>query len=138
MANYYTQFSCELDVASPENLARALALYAELSDSDDREESCSLGFSLIAAPEPQSTVLWIHTEESGDPEHVVIFVQKLCEVIALSGRWGFDYSNICSRPLVEAFGGGAYVIDLATGDLVASNFTNEWVTRLVEEGGPDA
>lgn len=36
MANYFTHFSCLLDVGSPENAARALDLYAGLLISAEK------------------------------------------------------------------------------------------------------
>lgn len=37
MAEYFTQFSCVLDVGSPENAARALDLYNTLSEAGASE-----------------------------------------------------------------------------------------------------
>ncbi len=37
MADYFTHFSCLLDVGTPENAARALDLYNRLSEDGDEE-----------------------------------------------------------------------------------------------------
>ena len=43
MADYYTHFSCLLDVGTPENAARALELYNSLSDENATEDPPSDG-----------------------------------------------------------------------------------------------
>ena len=44
MADYYTQFSCILDVGTAENAARADMIRGELAAELDRHEGESLGF----------------------------------------------------------------------------------------------
>jgi hypothetical protein len=44
MADYFTHFSCLLDVGTPENAARALDLYNTLSEEGASEEPPSEGF----------------------------------------------------------------------------------------------
>jgi hypothetical protein len=56
--------------------------------------------------------LWIHDDCSGDPERVIAFVLLCAEQFDLKGLWGFEYANTCSKPRLDAFGGGAHVIDL--------------------------
>lgn len=56
----------------------------------------------------------------------------------LTGRWGFQYANTCSRPRVDAFGGGAHMLDLATGETVAWTYTEGWLHQVLDGGDPDA
>lgn len=51
MANYFTHFSCLLDVGTPDNAARALDLYNKLSEEGASEEPPSEGFLLSIQPE---------------------------------------------------------------------------------------
>ncbi len=44
MADFYTHFSCLLDVGSPDNAARALDLYQHFMEDAAREEPPSEGF----------------------------------------------------------------------------------------------
>ena len=46
MADFYTHFSCLLDVGSPDNAARALDLYQAFMEDAAREEVPSEGFLL--------------------------------------------------------------------------------------------
>ena len=51
MADYFTHFSCLLDVGTPDNAARALDLYNKLSEDGTSEKPPSEGFLLSIQPE---------------------------------------------------------------------------------------
>ncbi len=134
MADFYTHFSCLLDVGTPENAARALDLYNALSAEGALEEPPSDGFLLSIQPEHGGTQLWMREDETGDPERLIQFVKRCAAAFGLKGRWGFQYANTCSRQLVDAFGGGAHVLDLATGETVAWTYTGGWLADVLDGG----
>jgi hypothetical protein len=138
MADYFTHFSCLLDVGTPDNAARALDLYNTLAAENAAEDSPSEGFLLSIVPEHGGTQLWMRDDTTGDPAHVVQFVQRCAEAFSLSGRWGFQYANTCSKPLLDGFGGGAHVLDLATGETIAWTYTDGWLAQVLDGGDPDA
>jgi hypothetical protein len=47
--------------------------------------------------------------------------------------WGFSWSHTCSKSRIDAFGGGAHVIDLGArrsiADIDCSNFVHEQIAR---------
>ena len=59
MADYFTHFSCLLDVGTPENAARALDLYNQLSEDGASEDPPSDNFLLSIQPEHGGTQLWM-------------------------------------------------------------------------------
>lgn len=137
MPDCFTHFSCLLDVGTPENAARALNLYNALSDEGASEEPPSEGFLLSIQPEHGATNLWMHDNVSGDPQRVIDFVIRCAAAFNLTGRWGFQYANTCSKPRLDGFGGGAHVLDLSTGETVDWIFTDGWLDQtLSAEGGP--
>ena len=138
MANYYTHFSCLLDVGTADNAARALDLYNTLSAESAAEDPPSEGFALSIQPEHGGTKLWIRDDVTGDPEHVIQFVKRCAAAFGLTGRWGFQYAYTCSRPHPDAFGGGAHVLDLATGETVAWTYTGGWLADVLAGGDPDS
>ena len=71
MADYYTHFSCLLEVGTPENAARALDLYNALSDENAAEDPPSDGFLLSIQPEHGGTQLWMRDDVTGDPEQMI-------------------------------------------------------------------
>ncbi|MBN9014168.1 MAG: hypothetical protein J0H25_14315 [Rhizobiales bacterium] len=134
MADYFTHFSCLLDVGTPETAARALDLYNQLSEDGASEEPPSDGFLLSIQPEHGGSKLWMRDDVTGDPERLIQFVIRCAAEFHLTGRWGFQYANTCSRPRLDGFGGGAHVLDLATGETVAWIYTNGWLVEVIDGG----
>jgi hypothetical protein len=140
MADYFTQFSRVLDVGSPDKATAALdllhRLHREEEDSDDPEYS---GFSLSLQDGPGSSVLWFHDEDGqGDAEGVIRFVLRLAADLDLTGLWGFEVAYTCSRPRLDAFGGGAHVIDLGARKSIGWTSTHEWLTAALNGEDGDA
>jgi len=138
MADYFTHFSCLLDVGTPDNAARALELYNALSEEGASEDPPSDGFLLSIEPEHGGAQLWMRDDTTGDPERLIQFVKRCATEFGLTGLWGFQYASTCSRPRVNAFGGGAHVLNLATGATVAWTYTNGWLAEVLDGGNPDA
>ena len=139
MADYFTHFSCLLDVGTPERAARAIDFFAALRDDDDKSEEPQFhGFDLSVQDGPESGVLWIHDDESGDVEAVIAFILRLAEELELSGLWGFEHSTTCSRPRLDAFGGGAHVIDLGARKVTGCVNTQTWLAAALKGEDPDA
>ena len=147
MADYFTQFSCLIDVGSADKAARALALFQSLRAADqDAEDPEVSGFDLVHQDAPEGSSLWIHDDEHGDVEAVIRFVLRLAENLDLTGLWGFQYGLSCSRPRLDAFGGGAHVIDLGARksiDLGARKSigwtsTQEWLAAALNGEDVDA
>ena len=137
MADYFTHFSCVIDVGTADKAARALALLQELraedQDADDPEVS---GFTLARQDAPKGSTLWIHDDERGDVEAVIRFVLRLAIELDLTGLWGFQFGLTCSRPRLDAFGGGAHVIDLGARKSFGWISTQEWLAAALN--GEDA
>jgi hypothetical protein len=136
MADYFTHFSCLLDVRTSENAARALDLYNNAPENGDGLR-LSDGF-LLSLNDEGATELWIHDECSGDPERVIEFVLLCATKFDLNGLWGFEYANTCSKPRLDAFGGGAHVIDLSARKSVGWTSTYEWLCRALQGDASDA
>lgn len=65
--------------------------------------------------------LWVSDQGCGNEESVIAFVQECArQKLCAGSRWSFVWSYDCSRPRLDAYGGGACVIDLETGDCLAS------------------
>ena len=129
MADYFTQFSCIFDVGTAGNAARAAAIHGELAAELECDEGAELGFEMEVDTASSPGALWIHSDDYGEPEHVVRFVLRCAEALDLVGVWGFTWGLSCSRPRLDGFGGGAHVLDLGRRETVAwidcSNFVLE-------------
>ena len=129
MADYFTHFSCMLDVGTPGNARRTLELFQSFSERLDREESAFPGFALALDSHDDGTALWIHDDGCGDIGHVTEFVVECAQALGLKGLWGFEWAHSCSRPRLDGFGGGAQVIDLETGCTDTWIGTSDWLHR---------
>lgn len=132
MADYFTHFSCLIDVGTADKAARALALFHELSEAEqDADDPEFAGLMLSRQDAPEGSTLWIHDDDHGDVEAVIRFVLLLADELDLTGLWGFDYALTCSRPRLDAFGGGAHVIDLGARKSIGWTSTQEWLAAAL-------
>jgi hypothetical protein len=139
VADYFTHFSCVLDAGCPEKAARALDLHARLRAQDEASGDPEHGgFALTLQDGPGTSVLWFHDDGQGDVEGLIAFVLRLAAEIDLKGLWGFSYALTCSRPRLEAFGGGAHVVDLGARKNIGWVSTDEWLAEALVGEDPDA
>jgi hypothetical protein len=134
MTDFFTHFSCLLDVGTVENAARALDLYNEFLAELAEEDPPSEGFVLSIQPEYGGTTLWIRDETTGDPEAVIVFVLRCARAFRLTGKWGFQWARTASRPRIGAFGGGAHVLDLGRRTTGAWMTTDRWLATKIAKG----
>ena len=128
MADFFTHFSCLLDVGTPENAARALDLYSQHEDAGERTcPPTASTFDPAGARQhdPLDPRRRDRRSRAGDP-----FRPALRGGFRPQRPLGFEYANTCSRPRLDAFGGGAHVLDLAPARPV--------VDRHQRLAGPDA
>jgi hypothetical protein len=139
MADYFTHFSCLLDVGTPDKAAPALALFQDQRAADqDADDPEVAGLTLVRQDAPEGSTLWIHDDEHGDVEAVIRLVLRLADELDLTGRWGFQYALTCSRPRLDAFGGGAHVIDLGARKSVGWTSSHEWLIAALNGEDGDA
>jgi hypothetical protein len=139
MADYFTLFSCLLDVGTADKTARALDLFQSLRAADqDAEDPGVAGFDLVRQDAPEGSTLWIHDDDHGDVEAVIRFVLRLAVDLDLTGLWGFQYALTCSRPRLDAFGGGAHVIDLGARKSIGWTSSQEWLAASLNGEDVDA
>lgn len=137
MANYYTHFSCIFDLRAVDHAKQALNLYRSFSEELE-SDGATIGFVASIDIDRSATTLWIRDEDHGDPEHVITFVRRCAEAFKLDGLWGFQWADTCSRPRLDGFGGGAHVVDLATGQSFDWNETSTWLGIVLDGGDPYA
>ena len=135
MTDFFTPYSCLLDVGTSTNVAQAFDIYAALMTENGREDPPAEPFRLSVTPEHGASRLWLHDPGTADPQLAITFVTRCAETFKLTGRWGFQWAGTASNPVVDGFSGGAHVLDLATGETIALMSTCRWLAdRLAEEG----
>lgn len=119
---YYTQFSVLFPVGEG-NTTRALEIYkawkAELEETHE-----AIGFE---AEEEDPATLWLYSEEYGDVEQVVDYALRCAETFDLRGAWGFRWALTASKPNLDAFGGGARMLDLGRREETAWVDCDTWL-----------
>jgi hypothetical protein len=123
---------------APAVIAVAEALQPDLAQGFQIDDLRFNGFDLSLQDGPKSGVLWIRDDESGNVEAVTAFILRLAEELNLSGLWGFEHSNTCSRPRLDAFGGGAHLIDLSERKVIGWVNTHTWLAQVLNGEDPDA
>jgi hypothetical protein len=137
MADYYTHFS--LVIRLPDEAAQNYALElhhqgVQLWQGEDvpadypaelREHHEDWCFEVEADVVEKHPGLWLHSSNGGI-EAVCAFIQHLLQKFDPSGRVTFQWSNDCSKPRVDAYGGGAAII---TAKRIKTMSTCEWLCK---------
>lgn len=138
MADYFTNFSLILPLPSEAaqtyaaNLAEQ-AFYIHLGDEpmpDDfpaslREVVDDWHFETVANQPSDGWRLWLHSS-SGGIDAVCAFIQHLLQRFDPEGPIALEWSNDCSKPRVDAYGGGAALI---TARKIKHLSTGQWPHR---------
>src|SRR5208283_5389418 len=132
MADYFTQFSFVIPVTPEQGdwFAQVHALATELIEhAEDGEARQNIqgpqdlvsavldlagkrdGFPCIeVAHDEKAGTVWVGSEDSGDVDYTVDLVSAFLKRFGLDLVVGFEWANTCSKPRLDAFGGGAVVI----------------------------
>ncbi len=119
MADYFTNFSLVVELPDEAAQQYALQLAQTMSDAgqgdplpedipqDIREEMEN--WTIDTEPASSGHGIWLHSQHGGI-DAVCAFLQHLLRKFNPLGRVEFEWSNDCSKPRTDAFGGGAAII----------------------------
>ncbi len=138
MADYFTQFSFVIPVTPEQGdwIAQVHALAPELigraEDGEARENIegpqdmvlAALGLAenrsgdpcLQVAHDGKDGTVWVGSEDLGDVDYTADLVQAFLKRFDLDLVVSFEWANTCSKPRLDAFGGGAVVISRRNAD----------------------
>ena len=145
MADYFTNFSLVLEL--PDQAAQEYALkLAEDAASWPLDEQIPTDFPASLAEvleiwnfetEAQGSLeqgkygIWLHSNDGGI-DAVCAFIQHLLRKFQPAGRVEFEWSNDCSKPRTDAYGGGAAII---TARKIKTMTTGEWLAKQAATRG---
>jgi hypothetical protein len=155
MADYFTQFSFVIPVTPEQGnwFAKVHALATELighaEDGEAREniegprdvvlaalglgEKCDgLPCMQVTHDEKEGTV-WVRSEDSGDVDYTADLVQAFLRRFDLDRVISFQWANTCSKPRLDAFGGGAVVISRRNADWFYTSTFVETAAKIETE-----
>lgn len=141
MPNYYTNFSFELELPSEDAIDYAVNLAAEadtlrwLSDEERKTKGPDFPKMLIDfvdnwsfEVDKEKGGIWIHTDEGG-VDAACEFVRHLLVRFSITDSVSFEWANTCSKPCLDAYGGGAAII---TPKGIKTMSTCDWVFKQRE------
>lgn len=136
MADYYTLFSLLVPLKSLAEKAwvedriagGVVTLYPHTADGAeniDLDDRCCFDAEIEPATDGGFGNLWIYSEESGNTDHVIVFLSSWLKANGKRGDFiKFEWGYSCSKPRLDGFGGGAAII---TAHRVQSMSTGEWL-----------
>jgi len=137
MADYYTKFSLifVLPNQAAQQYALDLANNASRAQHDDeppdtlpesiQEVIEDWWFETDAESNEGKFGLWLHSENGGI-DAACAFIQHLLQKFDPQARVTFEWSNDCSKPRIDAFGGGAAFI---TAKEIKTMNTSDWLQQ---------
>lgn len=137
MANYYTKFSVVLKLPNEAAQAYALDLAHQASQTKQGGERPAnfppeladsiedWNFETDADSPAEGHGIWLHSEEGG-VDALCALLQHLLRKFDPQGRVAFEWSHDCSKPRVDAYGGGAAVI---TAQEIRTLNTSQWLAQ---------
>ena len=137
MASYFTHFSVALSLPNeaaqayaldlahqadqgrqgnplPENFPQALANVLEDWNFETDADSPASGHGL-----------WLHSDNGG-VDALCAFLQHLLQKFDPNGRVTFEWSHDCSKPRLDAYGGGAAIV---TAQEIKTMSTGQWLAE---------
>jgi hypothetical protein len=137
MANYYTNFSVVVALKDATEQRYALDLAAKAVGhfwcESDQPPSTEIpddfadlleDWSFEVDPDGDSGI-WLHSD-SGGIDAACAYIKHLLKKFNSQSRVEFEWSHDCSKPRVNAYGGGAAVI---TAEKIATMSTSEWLRQ---------
>lgn len=113
MANNYCEGSSFLPIPKDKvHLAQAIIDRAakKLAAEDECYEEGDEYYSYGCEAEVAGDGVWFHGDESINPEHVAEIARALIEELELDEPFYCSWAYTCSKPRIDEFGGGAFVI----------------------------
>ena len=137
MADYFTNFSVVVSLPTEEAVKYALNLAEQAARIRQGEETIpdfpeslrdvveDWQFETEANNATEGLGIWLHSMNGGI-DAVCAFIQHLLQRYTPDDVAGMEWSNDCSKPRVDAFGGGAAII---TARKIKSVSTGQWLHR---------
>ena len=105
MANNYCESSSKLVIEDSKKLAKANKIIDRVSKKIEEREDY-----LGVVVDVEDGGVWFHYDESITPEHVEEIAKALIEELEINEPFYCSWSYTCSKPRIDEFGGGAFVI----------------------------
>lgn len=106
MANNYCQYSAAL-VLPKGREEEAVKIATRVAEEMEKEDYCGTDWAVEGTEQPY---VWFSAEESGNVEHAEQIAKAVIEEMKLDKPFVLSWANTCSKPRLDEFGGGAFVV----------------------------
>ena len=131
MADYYTHFSFEIPKLRKGETEWLRAEIERRSNTTDENDFPLFDAEYSFDPAcPAYGTLWLHDSEGCNLDNLALFVQEFIKQFRPKAIFGFEWSNDCSKPRLDAYGGGAVVI---TNKSIRWVNTGTWVSKTIKQ-----
>ena len=161
MAQSYTLFSTALKLSTKKDEQDAQVAWVKQAlcfdptdcenDADARKKFAEVGFEEVdnnmledwpafsweIDVENEEIPVWLYSEENCNLDNLAVFVQTFIRKYCPESRFMLEWANMCSKPLIDAFGGGAMIV---TAKEVYFHGTGDWIhakCEAIDKGVPD-
>ena len=110
MADYYTQYSAEIDKLTDDEVKWLEARLNDVEDARANDDGLGEDDHDIGQVELLDRTLWFCGKESGDPRAIADFVQGFLKQFRPNDSFSMGHTFSCSRPRLDGFGGGAVFV----------------------------
>lgn len=124
MVNYYTEFSVMIPIKTDEDKEWFQGMIEEYLESLEY-----IAFDHAV----EDDGVWCYSGESGEPEQVALLAQMFISERQPDLIWCMEYAHTCSRPRVDAFGGGGIVVTKDEIYFMDSGFLTRQKVKEIEE-----
>jgi Fe-S oxidoreductase len=108
MANNYCQYSAALQIPKGRE-EEAEKIAARVAEELEKEDYCGTDWAVEDKGTEQPYV-WFSAEESGNPDHAESIAKAIVDEMKLDEPFVLSWANTCSKPRIDEFGGGAFVV----------------------------
>ena len=130
MADYYTQYSAEIDKLTDDEIDWLEVRLKDIEEARANDDGLGEDDHDLGQVELGDRTLWFCARESGDPQAVAVFVQGFLKRFRPNGTFSMEHTFSCSRPRLDGFGGGAIFV---TAERIEHLDTFAWVSERCRE-----
>jgi len=109
MADNYCDSSSFLNVP-PGKLDKAREIIARVEEELETGDEGYVGCQSQVLNDEERCGIWFSGDESCNVEHVELIARALVDELELEGDFICSWAYTCSKPRIDEFGGGAFVI----------------------------
>lgn len=128
MANYYTEFSEQIDLKTEEEVEWAKKEIDKMVIAWDADEELDMRCGYVLNEDPGWA--WFYSEDNGNIEFFIEFAQSYLNKFAKDSLVSISYANTASSPRIGAFAGGAVVVSASK---IYHYHTSAWLSETIRK-----